>query len=621
MAMQMDQTNMKKEKPPKPRYSIWQSSAYMIELAWKRRRSVLWLCLTLAAVGALLSLTQLFITPTILGEIQAAVPAGRLIAVIALFAAALTLLNAASRYFDTTVPFARIELRIRIATLINEKYMLTSYTNAEDQDVRKKYDKAQMSTVSNDQATETIWITLTDLLKNLALFTVLLTLLGSLNLVLVLSVLATTAVSFFITNYLNGWGYRHRDEEAEYSRRMNYLSGKSQDYTLAKDVRIFGMRDWLEDMYASTMRLYQAFTTRGEKVYIWGDVADVILTFARNGVAYLFLIGMVLHGGMPAASFLLYFSTVGMFTAGMTGVLTGFSKLHKQSLDISAVREFLEYPEPFTFEGGLPLDPDPGKPYQIELRDMTFRYPGADSDTLAHIDLTIPAGEKLAVVGLNGAGKTTLVKLICGFLDPTKGEVLLNGIDIKRYNRRDYYRLFSAVFQDFSLLAATIAENIAQTAEGVDREAVRRCAEKAGLLARIDGLPDGFDTHVGKEVYEDGTELSGGETQRLMLARALYKGAPVLVLDEPTAALDPIAESDMYARYNELTGGRMAVYISHRLASTRFCDRIILIGDGGIAETGTHDELIAAGGRYAELFEIQSRYYREGGGDDGEGIF
>jgi ATP-binding cassette subfamily B protein len=242
---------------------------------------------------------------------------------------------------------------------------------------------------------------------------------------------------------------------------------------------------------------------------------------------------------------------------------------------------------------------------------VCFRYPGADADTLTGINLKITSGEKLAVVGLNGAGKTTLVKLLCGFHDPTGGEVLLNGVNIKRYNRRDYYRHFSAVFQDFSLLSASVAENISQFHDRTDLARAEACAEMSGLTEKISSMPRGFETPLTKTVYEDGVEFSGGETQRLMLARALYKEAPIMILDEPTAALDPIAESEIYRRYDRLTGGRTAVYISHRLASTRFCDRIILIEDNKITEEGSHAALLAKGGRYAGLFEIQSRYYRD----------
>ena len=245
---------------------------------------------------------------------------------------------------------------------------------------------------------------------------------------------------------------------------------------------------------------------------------------------------------------------------------------------------------------------------------MSYRYPEADRDTISHLNLTIAPGEKLAVVGLNGAGKTTLIKLLCGFLEPTEGQVLLDGQDIRQYNRRDYYKLFSAVFQKFVILPGTIAENVAQrrTEEGIDRDRVAWCIQQAGLTDKIASLPQGLDTKMVRTVYEDAVELSGGETQRLMLARALYKNGPVLVLDEPTAALDPIAEDDIYQKYKGMTAGNTSIFISHRLASTRFCDRILLLDHGSIAEEGTHDQLLAKGGKYAQLFALQSRYYQKG---------
>lgn len=607
-----------KHKKEKPTYNLWQNIVYMISLAWKQRRSVLWLCLAMTMAAILLSLTQLFIAPSILSAIEAAVSVGRLITIILLFTSALMLLSAANSYFSSCAQFGRIEVRLHIAAMIQDKVLTMSYPNVEDQNVRKKMDKASMLVRSTDAATESIWATLIDLLKNAAGFIIYLSLLATLNPLMIIAVLATTATSFFVSNHLNGWGYRHRDEESEYSRRMNYLSEKSRDYTLAKDVRIFGMGGWIEDVYNSTLRLIRGFSARGERVYIWGNIVDVILAFMRNGIVYFFLIGAVIRGGMSASQFVLYFSTVNVFTGGIGSVLGGFATLRKQSLDISVVREFLDYPDPFETEGGTSLTPDVNAPYKIELRDVSFCYSKAEKNTLSNINLTIRPGEKLAIVGLNGAGKTTLIKLICGFLDPTEGKVLLNNTDIRSYNRKDYYRLFSAVFQDFSLLDVTIGENIAQTDEDVNIELMKRCVEQAGLTEKIKSLPSGFGTHLGN-VFEDSVNLSGGEVQRLMLARALYKNAPIIVLDEPTSALDPIAESDIYNKYNVLTDGRMAIYISHRLASTRFCDCIILISDNGIAEEGTHDVLIAQNGRYTELFEIQSRYYREGGVDDEQG--
>ena len=215
-------------------------------------------------------------------------------------------------------------------------------------------------------------------------------------------------------------------------------------------------------------------------------------------------------------------------------------------------------------------------------------------------------------MGLTGAGKTTLVKLLCGLLDPTEGRVLLNGVDVRQFNRQEYYGLFSAVFQEFSILNVTIAENIAQNTENIDDARVNTCIDQAGLTQAVAQLPQGVQTYVGREVFLDGVLFSGGQTQRLMLARALYKDSPILILDEPTAALDPLAENDIYLKYNDMTAGKTSLFISHRLASTRFCDRIILLADGGIAEEGTHESLLAAGGAYASLFAVQSRYYQEG---------
>ena len=335
-----------------------------------------------------------------------------------------------------------------------------------------------------------------------------------------------------------------------------------------------------------------------------------MLTIARNGIAYVYLISMALNEGLGVPEFLLYFTAVSTFTTWVMGILQQATKLHQQSLDISQVREFLEYPEPFKFEEGSAVPK--ADSYELKMENVSFRYPGAEGDTIHGLNLTVHPGEKLAIVGLNGAGKTTLVKLLCGLFDPTEGRVLLNDKDIRDFNRREYYGLFSAVFQEFSILDVTVAENIAQNKENIDYEKVADCIEKAGLTKTVKELPKDLDTHVGREVYLDGVLFSGGQTQRLMLARALYKDGPILMLDEPTAALDPIAENDIYMKYNDMTKGKTSLFISHRLASTRFCDRIIFVADGHITEEGTHESLLALGGAYAKLFEIQSRYYQEG---------
>ena len=341
------------------------------------------------------------------------------------------------------------------------------------------------------------------------------------------------------------------------------------------------------------------------------------MTLVRSGAVFASLIYQTFEEGLSVSQFFLYVTAANSFTLWVTGILDHFSRLHRQSLDLSVIREYLEWPEPFLLEQGKPLVQEAGKAYELRLKNVSFSYPGSGKDTISHMNLVVSPGEKLAVVGLNGAGKTTLVKLLCGFLDPSEGVVLLNGQDIRQYNRRDYYRLFSAVFQDFSVLEASVAENVAQKVDGIDLKRVEESITLAGLEEKAGSLPYGLDTKIGRQVYEEGVELSGGQTQRLMLARALYKQAPVILLDEPTAALDPIAENDIYLKYSQMAEGRTSVFISHRLASTQFCDRILFLEHGQIVEEGTHRQLLERKGRYASLFEIQSRYYRERGEEYG----
>jgi len=274
------------------------------------------------------------------------------------------------------------------------------------------------------------------------------------------------------------------------------------------------------------------------------------------------------------------------------------------------IRADHDYPDRMNTGQGVPLPTGDELPPAIEFRGLGYTYPNAEKAALKGINATVQAGERIAIVGVNGAGKTTLIKLLCGLYTPTEGEVLLDGKPVGAYNRDEYYTLFSAVFQDIHLMSSSILENISQQPlESTDREKVRECLKLSGLISRTETLPEKEDTLLVRAVHHDATELSGGEKQKLAMARALYKDAPVLILDEPTAALDPIAENEVYQKYAELTEGKTSVYISHRLASTRFCDRILLLDGSVIAEQGTHDELMALGGIYANMFSIQASYY------------
>ncbi|MCI8773877.1 MAG: ABC transporter ATP-binding protein [Lachnospiraceae bacterium] len=534
------------------KYGMLSNSLFMIKAALEIRPRVLVLTLLQALFVVAGSLLELYVTPAILGSLERHDALGELLGIISFFALGIMAVYALSGYLEKNQMFARTPVRMLINCKIWKKTGSCSYPVRESQDFIRSYAKSMDA------------------------------------------------------------GYRHRQEEADIKNRFFYFRGKTRDRLLAKDVRIFGMGEWLGELMDKCIRMLQDFYLRRERIYLMADFTDIVLSFLRNGAAYAWLIYLTLQGNLSASEFLLYFTAVSGFTTWIGGIMQSFSTLHKQSIEISGIRELADYEEPFLFEGGKALTADKEASYTIELRDVTFRYPGSEREIFSHLNLILHPGEKLAVVGANGAGKTTLIKLLCGFYDPDEGEVLLNGVNIKEYDRRDYYRLFAAVFQDFSLLAGEVAENVASFDQKMNMDRVRDCIGKVGLGKKMEELPAGYHTHLVKEVYEDAVEFSGGELQRLMMARLLYKDSPVMILDEPTAALDAIAESDIYQKYQELARGKSSVFISHRLASTRFCDRIILLEDGKIAEEGTHEELLARKKTYAELFEIQSKYYADG---------
>ncbi len=594
----------------KPKYNMLQNVWWMMKNAWKVRVRVLVFVVLTATLEVLYNLTQLYIAPEILRRVEEQVALEELLGTIGVFTVALFLIMGLKEYISEIALFPRVDVRSYVIGKIARKCNMTSYPNNYKTDFIKLRDRAYLACNGNREATEYIWTTLTNLLKNIGGFVVYLTILSDLDVWMIGLILLTCIAGFFVSLYVNTWRYAHRDEEDKIYAQKLYIRSSAESLTLAKDIRIFGLQNWLNDLNTNIHDVYRDFRFRFERRLILGDVTEAVLTIARNGIAYVYLIYLTLEKNLSISEFLLYFTAVSTFTMWVTGILQELTKLHQESIDISCVREFLEYPEGFVFEGGKDVPKTAG--YELKLENVSFRYPEAEADTIHNLNLTVRPGEKLAIVGLNGAGKTTLVKLLCGLLDPTEGRVLLNGRDIRQFNRREYYGLFSAVFQEFSVLDVTIAENIAQSNEDIDIEKVWNCIEKAGLTATIKEFSQGLETHVGKDVYLDGVLFSGGQTQRLMLARALYKDGPVLLLDEPTAALDPIAENDIYMKYNAMTEGKTAMFISHRLASTRFCDRIIFVASGGILEEGTHEGLLAKNGAYAELFEIQSRYYQEG---------
>ena len=403
-----------------------------------------------------------------------------------------------------------------------------------------------------------------------------------------------------------------KEPQAVIDRKLNYLTKNARDFSAAKDIRLYRLRDQFKALSEYFIGEKQFWTN---KVYLYYFISDLGLVFGSifvEGGAYGFLAYKLLKSDISGAELILYFSAMLNFGNYLKDVGSMISTTFEANLCTSDYRNFMEIKNSTVNSGGIELPK--GNKFTFTFENVSFKYPGSERMILDNISFTWESGEKLALVGLNGAGKTTLVKLICGLYKPTCGVIRLNGTDISEFNRDEYFTLISAVFQDARVLPETIGGNISlKDKEHTDYELLKSCIKKAGLDRKIEKLEDKENTLLVKSVNENAVELSGGEYQKLLLARALYKNAPVIILDEPTAALDPIAENEMYLKYDSFTSGKTSLYISHRLSSTRFCDRIVFLSDGKFAEIGTHDELMNQGGKYAELYDIQSKYYKEDG--------
>lgn len=493
--------------------------------------------------------------------------------------------------------------RFKLIEQVSIRAFLADYQTLETEEYQTRMNKILNDIGSGDSILNTLYITIAQVTSTIFSLIFYGYLLMKLNPIIIVVITISALMHYLLMKKENTTQKKRREAMVKLNLNLRYLANYSYDYSVGKDVRIYGLATIFAKKFSQNADEFASVTKFYENKSFVINIFIGIITFFRDLICYGLLVNSLITNSLSAGDFVFNFGVIGMFAVTVYSISNIIKTFDDSNTQLKECTDFMEIPDRLNRGVGVPLPND----FSIEIKNVSFRYPNKDVNTLSNLNLSIKNGEKIAIVGLNGAGKTTLVKLLCGLYEITEGEILVGGNNINDYNIFEYYSLLSAVFQETLVLPSSIKTNI--TNDKKSNKKLEDIINKSGL--NIDKFPKGLDTICSKALHEDGIEISGGELQKLALAKALYKDGKILILDEPTAALDPIAEQEMYLNYSNMSQGKTSIFISHRLSSTRFCDRIILLDEGEIIEIGSHDELMDKQGKYKELFDLQSHYYKE----------
>lgn len=514
------------------------------------------------------------------------------------------------RYSEWQLSTRNYRTKMKFISKFASKYMQTDFATMESTEGKDMARRARNAMAGVDyrekSAVETVFIQSAALVGNFCGLFVYAGIIAVLNPLIIVLLVLTSGIDYLLQRYLVQYDQKDKVRYIPLERRLWYLVKEMRDLGAAKDIRLYGMMGWIRQVFGENLKArMKLHTKRSRYQYAFVVVINVINT-VFTGFIYYYLITRYLNGGIDISGFIVYFGLITGFNTWLMSVITNTEELHRILLNIEDLRGFIEVPDRTRQEAEFTAT-DPVN--SIRFENVTFGYQEGQS-VIKDMNFYVEPGEKIAIVGLNGAGKTTMIKLLCGLYEPGAGKVFIDGRDVQTFEKGELLEKIAVVFQDIYLLPTSIERNIALS-DRADQPRLHKVLELSGLQKKVDILPEKEKTVLVKSVLEEAIDLSGGEIQKLALARALYKGGEIFVLDEPTAKLDPLAENEMYLKYNELTKGKTSIFISHRLSSTRFCDRIFYLENGKIIESGTHDALMALGGAYAKMFETQSRYYKE----------
>lgn len=596
------------------KYGMFNNFIYAVKISWKYNKAFIISVLTFAFLATLLKMISVYLPKIALEMVSLDVAVETMVIVLAIVGAVMLILSLTTTKLDWVGGYEFDKIQYKLMGDYLEKTFTTDFKNMENPDFLDLTNRAKTALyyyrgfhgycMRLKGATVSI---LTSILAGIAIM--------SIHPILVVILALLSFIRYKEFNNTMEWSKRKfRDAMEGNNRKHYYLSETTRDFNYAKDIRLFGMAHWIEDMWKDINNVFFKACKMHHNGWTMSEVRMSTYRLIQNVLLYSVLIYMVFKHGMSISDFVLYIGLVETFSVATSDMFSELVWMNMNKMQMDDFRTFMDWeedePDVEKNEGTI-TDIDL-ESYEFVFEDVSFHYPGHEKYVLKNLNITIKAGMKLAIVGINGAGKTTLTKLLMRLYEPTEGRILLNGIDVKMYDRATYYKIFAPVFQNIEVFAFPIWENVSMR-ERVDTnmDVVNTALKRSGLDQKIGKYEKGIETQLLKIFDKEGIDLSGGERQRLAMARALYQDRGVIVLDEPTAALDALAEDRMYQEFNRMVEGKTSIFISHRLSSTRFCDEIILFEDGTVVESGTHDELMDSNGKYAKMYQVQAQYYQK----------
>lgn len=538
------------------------------------------------------------------------------LSLIMIFVAVEVVAAVSDTFFSNQMFWRYTHARFEMVNEKNKKIMSMPYSMVQDPDIMDSYQRADNACCNDSDGIQGMMRTMVNFFIYMAAAAVGIIILGSFNIYIMVILICAAIMNFVIKNNIDKYTKIHvSDALATWRRKHTYMQNATMDLKAAKEIRLYDMNSFMIKKYSEINKERYEAQKKKERLSFAADAGyNVIWAFCQI-ILYGWIIYSAVNRKITVGNLTLYLTSMTTLFNGIIRLLDIVNKLFSQSREVEDYRKFIDIEIEEDTYGMVKTEVPESDEYNFTFCNVSFKYPKSDNYVLYNLNLTVSSGEKLAVVGLNGAGKSTMIKLLLGLYEPTQAVILLNGVDIKKYDRISYYNIFAPVFQEIPIFAFPLIENVSMnTLDNTDIKRAEYAVGLSGLSNKADSLPKGIFTELLKVISDDGVELSGGENQKLGLARAVYKNAPVIVLDEPTASMDALAESRFYRNFDKMMGGKTAIYISHRLSAARFCSKIALFDNGKLAEYGTNESLMAAGSMYSDMFKIQAQYYHEEAG-------